>query len=58
MTPKYATAVALLKMQATPLALKNESGLKNEQRCYEILKDLYDEEDTRTQDSASWLQVP
>jgi hypothetical protein len=52
MPAKYATAVALLKMQATPLALKNE------QRCYEILKDLYGEEDTRTQDSASWLQVP
>ena len=46
----HATAVALSMMRATPLALKNE------QRCYEIVKELYGESDPRTLDSAHWLQ--
>jgi len=49
-TTYHATAVALSMMRAAPLALKNE------QKCYEILKELYGPQDPRVKESGEWLQ--
>mmetsp|Transcript_922 Transcript_922/g.1478 ORF Transcript_922/g.1478 Transcript_922/m.1478 type:complete len:1243 (+) Transcript_922:286-4014(+) len=48
-TTYHATAVALSMMKAAPLALKNQ------QRCHEILRDLYGDKDHRVIDSVQWL---